>query len=38
MALALIPPSDDTSGHGTTGRAKFYAAELKELLQTAPKR
>jgi homoserine O-acetyltransferase/O-succinyltransferase len=36
--LHLIPASEDTSGHGTTGRAKFYAAELKELLQTAPKR
>jgi homoserine O-acetyltransferase/O-succinyltransferase len=36
--LHLIPASDDTSGHGTTGRAKFYAAQLKQLLQTAPKR
>jgi homoserine O-acetyltransferase/O-succinyltransferase len=36
--LHLIPASDDTSGHGTTGRAKFYAAELKQLMQTAPRR
>jgi homoserine O-acetyltransferase/O-succinyltransferase len=36
--LHLIPASEDTSGHGTTGRAKFYAEQLKELLQTAPKR
>jgi homoserine O-acetyltransferase/O-succinyltransferase len=36
--LHLIPASDDTSGHGTTGRAKFYAEPLKQLLQTAPKR
>ena len=36
--LHLIPASDDTSGHGTTGRAKFYAAELQQLLQGAPKR
>ena len=36
--LHLIPASDDTSGHGTTGRAKFYAGQLKQLLQDAPKR
>jgi homoserine O-acetyltransferase len=36
--LHLIAASDDTSGHGTTGRAKFYAEQLKQLLQTAPKR
>lgn len=36
--LHLIPASDDTSGHGTTGRAKFYAAQLRQLLQDAPKR
>jgi homoserine O-acetyltransferase len=36
--LHLIPASDDTSGHGTTGRAKFYSQALRELLQTAPRR
>ena len=36
--MHLIPASDDTSGHGTTGRAKFYAVQLKQLLQDAPKR
>ncbi len=36
--LHLIPASDDTSGHGTTGRAKFYANELRQLMQTAPRR
>ena len=36
--LHLIPASEATSGHGTTGAAKFYAKELQELLQTAPKR
>lgn len=36
--LLLIPASEATSGHGTTGNAKFYAKELGELLQTAPRR
>ena len=36
--LHLIPASEDTSGHGTTGRAKFYAAPLKQPLRDAPKR
>jgi len=36
--LYLIPASADTSGHLTTGNAKFYADQLRELLQTAPQR
>lgn len=36
--LHLIPASDDTAGHGTTGRAKFYSQALRELLQAAPRR
>jgi homoserine O-acetyltransferase/O-succinyltransferase len=36
--LLLIPTSDATSGHGTTASAKFYAKELRELLETTPKR
>lgn len=36
--LLLIPASVETSGHGTTGSAKFYAKQLQELLQTAPQR
>jgi homoserine O-acetyltransferase len=36
--LFLIPASEQTSGHGTTGNAKFYAKQLQELLQTAPQR
>jgi homoserine O-acetyltransferase len=36
--LHLIPASVDTRGHGTTGMAKFYKAQLQDLLQTAPKR
>ena len=31
--LYLIPASDQTSGHGTTGSAKWYRQQLAELLQ-----
>ena len=36
--LYLIPASDQTSGHGTTGNARFYKQQLQELLQSAPSR
>jgi len=36
--LYLIPPSDQTSGHLTTGNAKFYKQQLQDFLQTAPQR
>jgi homoserine O-acetyltransferase len=36
--LYLIPASGETSGHLTTGNAKFYKQQLEELLQTAPRR
>ena len=36
--LYLIPASEDTRGHGTTGNAKFWAKQLGEFLQTVPKR
>ena len=36
--LYLIPASEQTSGHLTTGNAKFYKQQLQELLQTAPQR
>jgi homoserine O-acetyltransferase len=36
--LFLIPASAATSGHGTTGSAKFYSKQLQELLQTAPQK
>jgi homoserine O-acetyltransferase/O-succinyltransferase len=36
--LYLIPASEQTSGHLTTGNAKFYKQQLEELLQMAPKR
>ena len=34
--LYLIPASEETRGHGTTGMAKFYKQPLAELLQSAP--
>lgn len=36
--LYLIPASEETTGHGTTGSAKFYKRQLQEFLQAAPKR
>jgi homoserine O-acetyltransferase len=33
----LIPASDQTAGHGTTGQARFWKQQLGELLQTAPR-
>jgi homoserine O-acetyltransferase len=36
--LHLIPASEDTRGHGTTGMAKFYRKELQDILQSAPQR
>jgi homoserine O-acetyltransferase len=35
--LYLIPASEATSGHGTTGNAKLYKQQLQELLDTAPR-
>ncbi len=34
--LLLIPASDQTAGHGTTGQAKWWKNEVGALLQTAP--
>ncbi|SEP46023.1 homoserine O-acetyltransferase [Rhodospirillales bacterium URHD0017] len=34
--LLLIPASEETRGHGTTGMAKFYKLPLAELLQSTP--
>ena len=34
--LVLIPASEETRGHGTTGMAKFYKQPLAELLQSTP--
>jgi homoserine O-acetyltransferase len=36
--LFLIPASAETSGHLTTGNAKFYKQQLLEFVQTAPQR
>jgi homoserine O-acetyltransferase/O-succinyltransferase len=36
--LYLIPASSQTRGHLTTGNAAFYQQQLRELLQTAPRR
>jgi homoserine O-acetyltransferase/O-succinyltransferase len=36
--LLLIPASERTSGHATTGNAKFYKQALQELLDSAPQK
>jgi len=33
----IIPASDQTLGHGTTGQAKFWKQELDKVLKTAPR-
>ncbi len=35
--VLLIPASENTAGHGTTGNAKFYQRELGEAIRTAPR-
>ena len=36
--LYLIPASEETRGHGTTGMAKFWSRQLQEFLQAAPRK
>jgi homoserine O-acetyltransferase len=36
--ILVIPAGEQTTGHGTTGNAKFYKQPLQELLQAAPRR
>jgi homoserine O-acetyltransferase len=36
--IYLIPASAQTRGHLTTGNAKFYLEQLRDLLQTAPQK
>ena len=36
--LYLIPASDETAGHGTTGMAKFWKRELQSFLERLPRR
>jgi homoserine O-acetyltransferase len=35
--VLLIPASENTAGHGTTGQARFWKQALAELLQSAPR-
>jgi homoserine O-acetyltransferase len=36
--VVLIPASEDTLGHGTTGQARFWKQHLAEVLRSAPRR
>jgi homoserine O-acetyltransferase len=36
--LLLIPASEETRGHGTTGNARFYAKELAAFLDSVPRK
>jgi homoserine O-acetyltransferase len=36
--LYLIPASDQTRGHGTTGIPRFWKEQVREFLSTAPRR
>ena len=36
--LYLIPASEDTRGHGTTGMTRFWKRELQDFLQAVPRR
>jgi homoserine O-acetyltransferase/O-succinyltransferase len=36
--VLLIPASEDTSGHGTTGRAMFWKKAVADLLLSAPRK
>jgi len=36
--LLLIPPSEETRGHGTTAQARFYTKELRAFLDAVPRR
>ena len=36
--VLLIPASDQTLGHGTTGQARFWKSDLDALLKSAPRK
>jgi homoserine O-acetyltransferase/O-succinyltransferase len=36
--IYLIPASEQTSGHSTTGNARFYKQQIQELLDSAPQK
>jgi homoserine O-acetyltransferase len=35
--FVILPASENTAGHGTTGQAKFWKQHLADLLNTAPR-
>ncbi|NDE05231.1 MAG: alpha/beta fold hydrolase [Flavobacteriia bacterium] len=37
-SIYLIPASDQTSGHGTTGQAKWWNSQLAKVLESTPRR
>ncbi|MBS0339091.1 MAG: hypothetical protein JSS56_01095, partial [Proteobacteria bacterium] len=37
-SLYLIPASEETRGHGTTGMARFWKAQLQEFMQASERR
>lgn len=36
LKVHLIPGSEETSGHGTTGQARWWAGQAQSVLQSAP--
>ena len=36
--LYLVPGNENTFGHGTTGQARFWKAQVEELMRTAPRK
>ncbi len=36
-SVYVIPAGETTTGHGTTGNAKFYSERLRDLLKSAPR-
>jgi homoserine O-acetyltransferase len=37
LSVFIIPGSEETSGHGTTGQARWWAEKVRDLLQSAPR-
>jgi homoserine O-acetyltransferase len=36
LSIHLIPASEETSGHGTTGQARWWAEKARAFMQQAP--
>jgi homoserine O-acetyltransferase len=36
LSVVLIPGSEETSGHGTTGQARWWADKVRPVLESAP--